>query len=208
MKLKDFDTFKDNCINGICNRNTMYNEKTCLRDYKQESCYQKYNKKINKTIEKQQLKNLEWENKKQQFLDGEIDSLYDIKYDAKDIELKKIIFKRDIDSEYIGNSYFKDWIKYCVIFNKVFTKDEKRMFLKNHTDISNSSICYLDIIHIESRSRKPELKYEPTNVVLGGRYIHSMLDGYCDLITGETMNEDRRNYWLGRIKNYIKEVYL
>ena len=206
MKIKSIEEFKENCINKYCNRNTIYNEKTCLRESKQNQCYKKYVHKIEKKNEKIQYQKQEWEEKKKAYFSGEIDSLYDeIEIDEKDIELKKILFKRDLSIAYDGNSYFRDWIDKCVIFNYIFTDEERKEFvLNNFFKYSHNQFFYLDVVHIESRARNPELKYEPTNCVIGGRYIHYFLDNYFDLVTGEKMNEERRNYWLNRLKKYVK----
>ena len=48
MKPKEFDIFIADCLKGFCNRNTMYNNKTCKKEGKQKACYKKYTDQIEK----------------------------------------------------------------------------------------------------------------------------------------------------------------
>lgn len=53
----------------------------------------------------------------------------------------------------------------------------------------------LDLAHIIPRSQSSELYYEPTNIVLLSRPIHSNLDSYHNPITGISINKIQHDEW-------------
>lgn len=147
MDIKIIEEFKKDCNNKKCNRGTIYNEKKCITENKQNSCYIKYLKKIEKDKEKKELQIIkskekqikklkesseEWKQKKEDYSSGKIDSLYEpLTINEKDIELKKIVWLRDSGMKYDGSSKRKNWQDYCVFWNFIFTKEEKLLILKN-----------------------------------------------------------------------------
>lgn len=65
-----------------------------------------------------------------------------------------------------------------------------------------------DRCHIFSRSSRPDLKYNPDNIITLCRFIHRRMDNYQDPITGQTnMDINYHFYWWWRIKNKKREKY-
>jgi len=219
----DINEFIKKCETGTCPRYPGgYNKKTCSREHKRIRCFDKWLRQQEKKKEKREFdfqkkmekhkaeikqKEEDWEIKKEQYNNGEIDSLFDIVVDEKDLELKRIIWKRDAGLEYSGTSLNKNWQNYCVFWNHIFTKEEKLSMLNfclKDKDLLLGS--YLDIVHIESRAQRPDLIYNPDNAILGFRFFHSRLDSYLDLVTGEPMSNKERSIWINRMKDYIKSI--
>ena len=195
MKIKELDDFKSDCNKKRCNRNSKYNEKTCIKDYRQQQCYNHYVVLIEKKsakISEQQNKNVD-----KDFRD--LDNI-DIEYEI----FKQAVWMRDA-GEYNGSSVIKKWLDYDVFWNSIFTKDEKKYIIKNH--LKDLHLCAtLDIVHIESVGRNKKEERNINNVILGARLFHSLLDQYKDPVTQKDMNNDERHIWLNRMRNYIKEI--
>lgn len=191
-KIKDSEQFQLDCDKKHCPRKTLYNAKTCTTDYKRNACYKQY---VNKA-EKDNAKLLNSKSVDKNFRD--LNSI-DIEYET----FKQSIWMRDYGS-YDGKSVKQNWAEVCVFWNSIFTLEEKKYILKNHNDdlIRNRNI---DVVHIESQARRPDLKLDKNNVILGGRYFHALLDEYKDLVTQKNMTHAEREVWLDRMKNYIKE---
>jgi len=189
FKIKELDQFQIDCNNKRCNRNTMYNDKTCKTDYKQKACYKKFLIKVEKD-------NFKFLSKKSDYQEIDIDTEYE--------EFKKLVWIRDT-GEYNGISNRNDWQNYCIFWNAVLTLEEKKYVLTNFKEqlFLNRN---LDVVHIESQARRPDLKLDKDNVIIGGRYFHSLLDNYQDIVTQKPMSTEQREQWLDRLKHYIKEI--
>lgn len=201
MIIKNIEEFKKDCLKRRCNRTTFYNEKTCKTESKQDSCYIKYMKQFEKNEQKKIDNYLK---EKEKYIDNEGGFIPVV--DEKWEELKRYVWLRDTGYEYSGSSSNrKDWMNLCVIWRFILSDAEKKYILKNHyKDLWLNET--LDIIHIESRARKPEDKYNPDNVILGGRLWHTLLDTYKDIVTQQDITNDERKTWLSIFKNYIKEI--
>ena len=201
MKVKDYDEFVVDCMKGFCLRGTMYNNKTCKTESKQKSCYPKYITKL----EKQQQKFVDTQIKKQEKMQDAIDNNFEDQIDIEWENVKKEIWERDIPYPFLGTYTIRNWMDYCVIWNSILTNEEKVYVLKNFKE--DLIFCKgLSNMHIESRQRSHELVYDKNNIIVVSNYFHSLFDNYFDLITREHIKEDRRNYWVGRFKEYIRSL--
>lgn len=191
MKIISLEEFKESCNKKRCLRNTTYFEKTCSKDYKQDNCYKKYLIKI----EKQHQKVVDNRNKS---FNKEINIDYEYE------EFKRLVWIRDTGS-YDGISHKSNWQKYCVIWNYILTEEEKKHILKNYyNDLFVNKD--LDIMHIDSVGRKPEEGLNKDNVILAGRLFHNLIDQYKNPVTQKNINNEEREQWLDRLRNYIKEI--
>lgn len=170
MKVKEFDIFIADCLKGFCNRNTMYNNKTCKTPSKHESCYKKY------------LEQIERKQKKLKFKGFNSTPNYDIvDKDYRWEELKAYIKERDI---------------ICMAY-KILTPDELSIVEKQEGWWLNNK--FLDGAHIVPRSTLPAHIYNRDNVILLGRFLHSRIDNYLDLVTGEFIGQQGSADWWTRI---------
>jgi hypothetical protein len=218
----EFDDFRNDCINSICNRHTFINFH-CEKDSKINKCYVKYNRQLEKLQEKkkqqmiimqeklqekreqqiivtqekaQDIRDIyksEFEDRKNKYLAGEIDDLYGFK-DNIDFEwerVKKIVNERDQD---------------CVVWNHLLIKEQRLIVIRDHWE--NYSILHgiYDHAHIESIARRPDLKYDPDNVVLMLRFFHSRFDNMRCLITNKSINNEERQEYVYKFKEYIKSL--
>lgn len=65
----------------------------------------------------------------------------------------------------------------------------------------------LDPAHILAASDRPELIYNPDNVITLQRYIHRRMDNYENPLTGESISLNEHYYWWWRIKNHKVAEY-
>ena len=201
MIVKDPEEFIIDCNKGFCNRHTIYNKKTCKTKSKQMKCYEKYitnlEKNQNRFIKKMQENSV----KLQEAIDTDFVDEIDLKWE----ETKKQVWKRDTRFEFPDTYRVKNWMAYCAIWNSILSADERLHIIGNFTPEIND--CYsLSNMHIESRQRNPELKYDINNIILAGDYFHSLFDNFQDLITRESMDNDRRNYWIDRFNKYVRNI--
>ncbi len=171
--MKSLSEFKADCDRKYCNRNTMYT-KNCLKEYKQEKCYNKYILKEQKELDKQNIK---------------IEDGY-ILQNEKDILWEEVCQKvdyRDCD---------------CIIWNKVLSQEEKQL-VREIFSYELNFLKILDHCHIVSRSEDKSLIYEESNIFLAKRFFHQRFDQYKDLITGKGIDKERRDWWKKRIKEKI-----
>jgi hypothetical protein len=199
MKVKEYSEFIIDCNKGYCNRQTIYNNKICKTESKQKSCFPKYLTKL----EKEQNKFIEKIQKDQDKLQEAIDNNFIDSIDLKWDEVKKEVWKRDTNFIFTGTYKLPNWQDYCVIWQNILAYKEKH-FIMYHFIEDLSSSYMLSNLHIESRQRKPELKYDINNIILAGNYFHELFDNYLDLVTREKMDNDRRNFWILRFKRYIQ----
>lgn len=151
------------------------NLKNCTRKAKfGKSCFMNYKQarcyeKYLQSIQKSQIK---FETK--------------VKEKGKEIEdntnFKKLILIRD---------------KICMI-DKILSTNEKEILFESFGE-SIFKNKFLDIIHILDRNHYPQFEFDLDNVFLGGRFFHERLDNYQDLITGEIIGKDGKQYWIERI---------
>jgi hypothetical protein len=193
FKIKEYEQFQLDCNSKRCNRQTTYNTKTCIKEFKQKDCYRKYLIKV----EKDNAKFLNKKNVDKNYKDlNNVDTEYE--------EFKRKVWLRDYGS-YDGVSTKQNWMDVCVFWNSILTVEEKKYILKN--DSQNLWVNKnIDIVHIESVGRKPEEKHNIDNALLGGRLFHGRLDQFKDPVFNTDMTNEQRNIWLNRMKNYIKEI--
>jgi len=201
MKVKEYEEFQEDCLKGNCNRRTMYNAKTCKTASKQKSCYPRYIK----MLEKQQAKMVKHIEDKRNTLEHMIETNFESDVDLEWEKTKQEVWERDTCSEYKGVYKYSDPSDYCVIWKYILTEEERQYILLNHLEDFNSYKS-LNNVHIESRQRSPELKYDTNNIILAHQYFHDLFDNYKDLVTRRNIDNDGRNLWIERFKKYVNEI--
>ena len=202
MRVKDIQEFKQDCNNLRCSRRTMTNKKTCLTESKQNKCYEKFIT----MLEKQMYKRIEVIEKRQKDIDNWLDSNFEFEVDVVWEDVKEKIWNRDcIKLPYDGSYKIPQAYNYCVIWNFILKKDEKLYIIKNNME-ELSKDNKLTNIHIESRQRRPDLKYTLNNIILACNFFHERFDNYRCIVTGKDIDNDERNEWIMRFKEYIEEV--
>ncbi len=186
----DFEDFKKNCLNSICNRHTFIS-KQCEKNSKIEKCFKKYNSRLDKIAEKKRQKIIELHGLSQCSTLEDIEKMYGFvgDIDFKWEKTKAIVKKRDN-----GN---------CVIWNHLLNKAQRLTIIRDHWNDFSNLHCKIDYAHIESRARRPDLKYDPDNVIILFRFFHSRLDQMKNLVTGENTTNEERNFYLKMLKDYI-----
>jgi len=191
MNIKEFTS---NCLNGKCSRHTFIS-KQCEKICKIEKCFSKYNLSVEKNKKKNEKKILDsiekWENKKQQFQDGEI-----TKEELFNIDKKLLEVFREVDIR--DNSQCIFWDRIATVQQKIYIY---KIFSKDFDILSK----VIDHAHIEAISEKPELKYEKNNIICLSRFFHSRLDQYRDLITNNVISKEERQKYVEIFKKYVKE---
>jgi len=159
----EFNEFVSHCLSKNCLRRTMYNEKTCLKEYKQKNCYRKYHILHEKHL------------KKQEELQNTPKELPQI--DEKWVEVRTKVFKRDKYScqytQYLKKS------KMCEYFMAI-------SLTKGNEDA-------VDPAHIFGKGAFPHLKYDEDNVITINHLFHMRLDEYRHPLTGEGLTKEERN---------------
>ena len=175
-KMTEFEKFVESCNKKRCLRQTMYNEKTCATNYKQESCYKKYVQKCVKEKVKQEEKN--------QIRQDEINEYKRKQQAGEPIEYK------DADPQWT-ELLKKVWVRdraQCRFLS--ICTDEERKIIEPHLW---GDFKKLDGAHCIPRSQSLKLKYELRNVYLLSRRVHSCLDNCLNPFTGENISKDERD---------------
>jgi hypothetical protein len=125
------------------------------------------------------------------------------KYIKKNLDKLTTTNKYDDEKEFRQKIIDRD--KTCRIWD-ILNQEERNFILKNFYDdyIINNE---LDICHIVPRSEAPQLKYEESNVFLGARYFHSLLDTYRHPITKEHITKEQRLKWCYNALKGIRDEY-
>lgn len=84
----------------------------------------------------------------------------------------------------------------CVV-SKILTKEEILAVEKQEGFWLNAK--FLDGAHVIPRATLPSCIYDETNVVIMGRFFHSRIDKYLDLVTGEYIGAEGCYNWWTRI---------
>ena len=172
----DLETFCSRCEARRCPRNTIYNAKTCVRDAKRKTCYDKYLRKQEKEADKINLR---------------------LEESQADI-IDKDIWERDVG--YVPdkkNLPGDSWKKVCR-FWRCLTIEEQNLFLTVNRE--HLWLCRnVDKAHWRGRGSHPELSHKLENIVLINRLVHTRLDTYKDPITGDDITADVRDAWFQRM---------
>jgi len=178
MRLKEYEDFQKDCLRGFCQRQTIYNIKTCKTESKQSVCYKKFIEKFEKNQEKLKYKGFTGI--------SNYDQVNILNKDYKWEELKQFLKERDI----------------TCLANKTLTADELVFVEKQEGYWLNNR--YVDGAHIIPRSQASHLIYDVQNVILLGRFFHSRLDNLLDLVTGEFIGQKGKEDWITRIMQHNK----
>ena len=163
----DFDKFIKECEKGYCLRNTLIS-KNCLKRYKQESCYKKYQKQADKENQK-----IQEEFEKEFDYDVEVENAKDDKWEL----VRHNIRWRDNNE--------------CQLLKKL-TEPTRQLF---NTKANPSLINELDPAHYLSRGSYPDYKYLEDNIILLNRQSHSWLDTMCSPVTGKSISKAEWHWW-------------
>lgn len=170
----DFAKFTSFCSSGRCPKKSIYNKKTCNRENKQKRCYDKYSEKKQNRI------------------------IADAKYTIFVIQVWKDTFKEG----HTGFSTRDDWENYCQIW--AILSEQERNYVKEHYKDDLWLNINLDVAHIREKDIRPDLKYDPDNGVVIGRYFHSLIDQFRHPVTRKAITKEERYDWLMRAKAGIK----
>jgi hypothetical protein len=121
----------------------------------------------------------------------------EVKVDDAYEEFRKQVWIDDTGS-FDGKVRRKDWKNYCKLWN-ILTQEQKVFIIKNYAQEIwlNEN---LDVAHIKPKGSYPELKYDPLNGVVLGRYFHNLLDNYIHPITKQSISIEERIIILTKIK--------
>jgi len=175
----EYEKFTSFCDKKLCLRKTFYNEKTCIRESKRQSCYKKYLNKQEEVF----LKKTNINEEEQTF--------------------RESVWIRDYGS-YPDNRVIKDWKNICR-FWKILSNDEQNAVTENYGNefYLNKN---LEVAHIKGKGSNPEksLKYSSDNAFLIGHVFHRLIDDFINPITKQAMSKEERESLLERIKNESK----
>lgn len=168
----EYSKFTSYCDKKICLRKSFYNSNTCIKEYKREVCFSKYEKSLEKQFENLQTSNLEEEN------------------------FKRDVWVRDY-GYYPDVKRVKDWKEVCRYW-KSLTFLEQQVIERIHSDnlYMNQDI---DVAHIKGKGSHADLRYLPSNGVLIGRLFHFLIDTNIDPVTNSFMNKNSRTDIFERI---------
>ena len=176
--------FFKQCEKGICLRNT-FKSKNCEKEFRRKLCYNRYIQ----LLEKQEQKKIDTYIEKGK----EIQDYLERKERGETIEYPK---NEEWDS-------FRQKIierdEECLVW-RILESTEKIYIVRNFgSQLINIGKGIIDIAHVISRSEAPQLIYDMENVFACGRYFHSLLDSYKDLVTQMPVKREKREWWLNRI---------
>lgn len=114
-----------------------------------------------------------------------------MKRDSNDLQWKKVKEK------------VKDRDKNTCRLLRILSISETFMLKRN----AGSFLDKTDPAHYRSVSERPDLIYEPNNIVLLNRYSHSNLDDFKDPITGQSISAEDVERWWRRILSGNKSQY-
>lgn len=123
---------------------------------------------------------------------------------AKTLEFRKGVWERDFGSFPDSPILKKGKWKQACVFWKIFTKEEKRLFLLIHSKtlfIAEN----IDVCHVITKGSNEKLRYDITNAFLGNRISHNFLDTFHDPITGKRTDKETIEKWQDRIRSHINE---
>ena len=217
-----YESFKNDCIDKKCNRNTFISKK-CEKEYKIKGCYRRYILKIKKDKIKQEEKLFKSLQKQQEDKIKQEEKLFkkqqeDREHYIKEFEEKKRLYlKGELQDLYgFDNQIDKEFLKVydkvdkrdrfqCVIWNNILTLTEQKYILENFYNEFKFHGKMLEHAHIESRSSNPEKKYDENNIILMSQFFHIRFDNYKNLITGEDCDKDYRENIQKVLKEYVGE---
>jgi hypothetical protein len=216
-RVEDLEIFKSLCMKKRCSRNTMITPK-CVTTYKQEDCWEKYNKKMDSggymkdrvqkpikqkvpikkvySLDKLPLKKAS-ELMPNSTLKRPTKPIKVKTYDPEYTKFRNSVWQRELKIDMPSNGEYKDWTRACQ-FWKSFSPEEKIKFMDSIKG-SEWLLQTIQVCHIEFKSTHKELKYDPNNAVLGNHICHSRLDTYKDPVTGKDMTKEQRIAWLKRL---------
>lgn len=216
-RVEDLNTFKALCLKKRCSRNTMISHK-CETDYKQENCWDLYNKKMDsggymkdrpqKAIkQKTSIKKVVALDKLPLKKASELMPNSTLKRPTKPIKVKTYdpeynkfrnqVRQRELGIDMPPGGSYQNWTNACQ-FWKSFSSSEKSTFMESIKG-SEWLLTTIQVCHIEFKSTHKELKYDPNNAVLGNHICHGRLDKYQSPVTGKSISKEERLAWLKRL---------
>lgn len=101
------------------------------------------------------------------------------KTDGQWVKTKKIIHERDLT---------------CRIY-AILTSEERNYLYENFPGFNRGNSAVLGVAHIEPKSIRRDLYYEPTNLVLCSWFFHFRLDNFQHPVTGEPITKEQARAW-------------
>lgn len=167
---KSYEDFTKLCDKKTCLRHTIYNEKTCLKEYKRKDCYKKWTNKQ----EKDSTKISEHMEQESNFVES--------------VWIEK-------SGSFNGSSVKEDkWKSLCSIW-MILTEEEKIYVELNWKDDLYHMQQSIDVAHIKPKGIYKKLKYDMKNVCLMGRFFHRRLTDLKHPVTGENITQDEADMW-------------
>jgi len=171
MEYSNFTTF---CDKKICLRKSIYNSKTCIKEYKRERCYDKYEAKQEKEI----ATKLEVNEEEERF--------------------KEEVWVRDYGS-YPKSKKVTNWKNVCRYWKSLTFLEQHEI---NMIHLANLYMNQdIDVAHIKGKGSHTEIRYEPSNAILMGRLFHSLIDTNINPITNSFMSKEDKYLIFQRILN-------
>jgi hypothetical protein len=170
----DYEKFTSFCDRKLCLRKTFYNNKTCIRDSKRQSCFEKYHNKQDRDREKK------------------------LEVDEDEEAFKKEVWLRDFGS-YPKEKRVPEWRKVCRYWLSL-DREEQKVIESLHYHNLYLNDQFMDVAHILGKGAHIEHKYVTNNGVLMGRVFHSLIDKFINPLTNKHMDAEERNNIFERIK--------
>jgi len=195
----NIEKFKSDCNKGKCNRSTM-KSKQCLKDYKQEQCFKKYNNQLNRNKEKIiKLNEKNQEKYKEKKVEQELKT-----EEYRQNCARGIYPEQEIDEEWErvkSEVWMRD--KTCRLW-KILNEEEKNWLRENDPNVLYFNKI-IGVAHVISRNRSTNLYYESNNLYLLGWGFHFRLDNFRNPLTNEEITKEEIKQWWIRIIG--KELY-
>jgi hypothetical protein len=178
----DYETFTSFCDKKLCLRKCFYNDKTCRRDSKRQSCFSKYSKKQEEVFIKKTT------------------------FDPDEQKFREAVWIRDFGS-YPEDRKILNWERYCRYWNSL-SEEEKVIVKENYfSDLyMNTS---LEVAHIKGKGSNPnkEDKYNPDNALLIGHLFHRLIDDYINPLNKKKMSKEERLEIFNVIKDAERKIF-
>lgn len=181
----------------------------CTMDYKQEDCWDKYNAKMDaggymsdkpgKAIATK-VKIPSKERMPNSTLKRSTKPIKVNYYDKEYEEFQNAVWQRELKMDMPPNGHFPQWTKACQ-FWKCLSAAEKKTFLETSKG-EEWKLTTIQVCHIRGKGAHADLKYEPSNAILGNFVFHSRIDTSIDPVTNKPMSKQERIAWFERIKNH------
>ena len=165
INIVDIDKFTKNCSKGLCYKRSPLSS-NCNKEYKVKRCFEKYQKSLERNIEK-----------KKEYYNKQKNKIRIIKKDEEWDNLVSFVKKRDRNA--------------CRLISNFSEQERKIFYSKAFYPLTK----IIDVCHYISRGSDVRFKYNYDNCVLLNRQSHNWLDQYFNPLTGEKITIEEWNNW-------------